>query len=60
VTPTDDPADHRHRALPGQLAAYFPNDMDAYYDVKDPAFDLLMAGAEDWAAMVGWSLPPSD
>lgn len=42
------------------LAARFPNDLEAYYDIKDPVFDLLMAGAELWAAQTGWQLPPSD
>ena len=43
-----------------QLARHFVDDFEKYYDVKDPVFDLLMAGAEDWAAMTSWSLPPSD
>ena len=28
-----------------QLARYFPDNVEAYYDVKDPVFDVLMAGA---------------
>ena len=43
-----------------QLARHFVDDFEKYYDVKDPVFDVLMAGAEDWAAMTSWSLPPSD
>jgi len=43
-----------------QLADYFPNDPDAYYAIKDPIFDLLMTGAEDWASAIGWTLPGSD
>ena len=43
-----------------QLARLHPNDEDAYYDVKDPVMDLIMAAAEFWAANTGWSLPPSD
>lgn len=43
-----------------QLAQYFPEDVEAYYDVKDPVFDILMAGAADWAAQTGWRLPPTD
>lgn len=43
-----------------QLARRFPDDGEAYYDVKDPVFDVLMAGAEEWAARVGWSPPPTD
>ncbi len=43
-----------------QLARRFPDDVEAYYDVKDPVFDALMAGAEEWVLRVGWSLPPTD
>jgi len=31
-------------------------DWDKYYDVKDPVCDIIMAGAEDWAATMGWRL----
>ena len=43
-----------------QLAHHFPNDANAYYAVKDPVFDLIMSGAEDWATFTGWQLPASD
>ncbi len=43
-----------------QLARYFPNDVDAYYDIKDPAFDLFMSGAWEWAKWTGWQPGPSD
>ena len=43
-----------------QLARRFPNDAEAYYDVKDPVFDVLMAGAEEWVLRTGWSLPVTD
>jgi GrpB-like predicted nucleotidyltransferase (UPF0157 family) len=39
------------------LARLFPHDQDAYYDIKDPVFDVLMAGAEAWAASTGWRDP---
>lgn len=32
-----------------QLAKYFPDNADAYYDIKDPVFDILMEGAYIWA-----------
>ncbi len=38
-----------------QLARYFPNDAEAYYDIKDPVFDVIMAGAEDWASFTNWT-----
>jgi GrpB-like predicted nucleotidyltransferase (UPF0157 family) len=43
-----------------QLAKYFPHDNDAYYAIKDPTFDVLMSGAEDWAITTNWKQPPSD
>jgi GrpB-like predicted nucleotidyltransferase (UPF0157 family) len=43
-----------------QLARYFPRDADAYYAIKDPTFDVLMSGAEDWAVATSWKEPPSD
>lgn len=43
-----------------QLAARFPDDWAAYYDIKDPAIDMLMAGAEEWAARTDWEPGPSD
>ena len=38
------------------LAQHGPTDWDLYYDVKDPICDIIMAGAEDWAASSGWSI----
>ena len=43
-----------------ELARYFPDDVEAYYDIKDPVFDVLMAGAADWAAQIGWVQPATD
>ncbi len=43
-----------------QLAKYFPHDMDAYYDIKDPVFDILMEGAYLWAKETGWRQPLGD
>jgi GrpB-like predicted nucleotidyltransferase (UPF0157 family) len=36
------------------LAAFAPDGWDHYYDVKDPVCDIIMAGAETWAAATGW------
>ena len=38
------------------LARQDAYDGDRYYDVKDPVCDIIMAGAEDWAAATGWRL----
>jgi GrpB-like predicted nucleotidyltransferase (UPF0157 family) len=39
------------------LAARFPDDLELYSDVKDPVFDVIMAGAEYWADATGWQVP---
>lgn len=49
-----------HGEVRRELARLHPEDMNAYYAVKDPVFDVPMAGAEDWATLMGWVLPPSD
>lgn len=43
-----------------RLAERFPNDVDAYYDIKDPVADIIIEGANEWAARIGWSEPPAD
>lgn len=58
----------RHHPLAAQayaqvkmaLARRDAEDIDFYYDVKDPVCDIIMAGAEGWAAHTGWQLGPSD
>lgn len=42
------------------LVAHQMDDQDAYYDVKDPVCDIIIGGAEAWAAAVGWKLGPTD
>jgi GrpB-like predicted nucleotidyltransferase (UPF0157 family) len=37
------------------LARLHPDDVDAYYDVKDPVCDLVMDAAVRWAADAAWS-----
>jgi GrpB-like predicted nucleotidyltransferase (UPF0157 family) len=43
-----------------RLASRAPSDEDAYYEIKDPVFDIIMAGASEWAARTAWSEPPPD
>ena len=38
-----------------ELAKHFPNDIEAYYDIKDPVYDLIWDAAQDWARMTGWA-----
>ena len=35
-------------------------DQDAYYDIKDPVCDIIIAGAEAWATGTGWTAGQSD
>jgi hypothetical protein len=35
-------------------------DLDTYPDVKDPACDLIIVAAEDWADATGWQVEQSD
>ncbi|HEY2706447.1 MAG TPA: GrpB family protein [Caulobacteraceae bacterium] len=43
-----------------ELAKRHADDVDAYYDIKDPVMDLIMDAAERWAQQIGWILPGSD
>jgi GrpB-like predicted nucleotidyltransferase (UPF0157 family) len=43
-----------------RLAERFPADPDAYYDIKDPVFDIIVEGANAWAEATGWSEPSGD
>jgi GrpB-like predicted nucleotidyltransferase (UPF0157 family) len=38
------------------LAHYHADDVDAYYAVKDPAYDLIWEAAQEWARVVGWNM----
>jgi GrpB-like predicted nucleotidyltransferase (UPF0157 family) len=42
------------------LARYHAENDEAYYAIKDPVCDIIMAGAETWAAGTGWVPRPSD
>ena len=43
------------------IIKYHPeDDMEAYYDIKDPVCDIIMGGAETWAAATEWVLGESD
>lgn len=37
-----------------ELARLHANDVDAYYAVKDPVYDLVWQSARDWAQRSGW------
>jgi GrpB-like predicted nucleotidyltransferase (UPF0157 family) len=42
------------------LAAHHADDVETYYAIKDPVCDVIMGGAEGWAAATGWVPGPSD
>ena len=43
------------------IIKYHPEeDMDAYYDIKDPVCDIIMGGAEVWAEASAWVVGGSD
>ena len=42
------------------LAEVAADDLDIYYAVKDPACDLIVAGAEQWAVRTAWTPGQSD
>lgn len=57
---TNEMAANAYAEIKHELARYFPDNVEAYYDIKDPVFDIIMAGALGWAGRVGWQQPHSD
>lgn len=51
----DDVVRDAYAALKRGLAREYPDDADGYYDVKDPAMDIIYRGAEHWATATGWT-----
>ncbi len=49
-----------YQLIKQELAARFPEDDESYYAIKDPVFDLIMAGAEYWASAIHWTEPAAD
>lgn len=49
-----------YRQIKVALARLHPNDVEAYYDVKDPVCDLIIDAAERWARETGYEMGPSD
>ena len=47
-------------AVKRALAGVAPDDWDAYYAVKEPVCDLILAGAEHWAVHTDWVPSPPD
>ena len=51
----DENARDAYGTIKAALARAFPDDLDRYYEVKDPVMDLIYRGAEHWATVTGWS-----
>lgn len=54
------PAMLAYEQIKTTLARLHPDDIDAYYDIKDPACDLIMQSAEAWAVATAWKPGRSD
>jgi len=37
-----------------EIAKRHAEDVEAYYDIKDPVYDLLWAAAQEWSRYIGW------
>jgi GrpB-like predicted nucleotidyltransferase (UPF0157 family) len=49
-----------YRQVKEVLARLHPDDVAAYYDVKDPVCDVIIAAAERWAVETRYRPGPSD
>ena len=49
-----------HAKRKQRLAEMFPDCIDRYLYIKDPAIDAMMIAAKQWAKEVGWEPGPSD
>lgn len=56
----DETARGAYSRIKEALARLHPDDAEAYYDVKDPACDLIISAAERWAASTGYKQGPPD
>ena len=54
------PARENYALLKRELARRHPDDVDAYYAVKEPVCDLILDAAERWATATGWTIPQTD
>lgn len=50
----DDAVRDAYAELKRVLAREYPDDADGYYDIKDPAMDIIYRSAEHWATATGW------
>ena len=43
-----------YQQMKEKLAEYHPHNIQAYCEIKDPACDIIMTAAQDWAMRVSW------
>ena len=46
--------------IKSHLSRRHPDEVEFYYDIKDPLCDIILEAAQDWAQMTGWQMGPSD
>jgi hypothetical protein len=39
-----------------RLSRHHPDDVDFYYDIKDPLCDIVIDAAEEWALTTSWQM----
>ncbi len=49
-----------YRQVKEALARLHPEDIEAYYDVKDPVCDIIIGAAEHWANAISYTPGPAD
>ena len=49
-----------YASIKQRLVTWFPEDEDAYYEMKDPVCDIVIAAALDWATIARWTVPAGD
>ncbi|HEU0164824.1 MAG TPA: GrpB family protein [Thermomicrobiales bacterium] len=53
-------ASETYRQIKVALARLHPDDVEAYYDIKDPACDLIMQAATRWVRESGYTIGATD
>lgn len=45
---------HSIEVIKRAIAKYHADDIEAYYDIKDPVYDLIWDAAQEWARYTNW------
>ncbi|HZS76102.1 MAG TPA: GrpB family protein [Ktedonobacteraceae bacterium] len=46
--------------IKSRLSQRHQDDVEFYYDIKDPLCDIVIGAAEEWERLTGWQIGPSD